>query len=284
MAEAEASAAKTNAHGLDRELWKKMDGKYDGIKAKAILQWIKAVTKEDFAIPTGDGVTANDFFDLLYNGYYICLVVQAIEPECWIKIKQKKFKPKKKGNAFVFRNQIEVATKAMKQVLGLRTGDVCTSQDLYNRENANTVISCLNHLNSAAQKHKKYNGPYLEGGFKVSEENKRTFTKEQIAKGKAIVPFMNRGALHLKSGPQLDGAGVVKTAGNEDWVASSEVPMWNKGSLAHKSGPQLDSAGVVKTAGNEDWEASSAVPKLMQVVDLKEKKSNFDAHGVIKNA
>jgi len=282
MAEAEASAAKTNAHGLDRELWKKMDGKYDNDSAKAILKWIKAVTKEDFAIP--DAVTSDAFFDILYNGYYICLVVQAIEPECWIKIKQRKFKPKKKGNAFVFRNQIEVATKAMKQVLGLRTGDVCTSQDLYNRENANTVISCLNHLNSAAQKHKTFAGPYLEGGFKVSEENKRVFTKEQIAKGKAIVPFMNRGARHLKSGPQLDGAGVIKTAGSEDWVASSEVPIWNKGSLAHKSGPQLDSAGVVKTAGSEDWEASSVVPKMMQPVDLKEKKSNFDAHGVIKNA
>jgi len=281
MAEAEASAAKTKAHGLDKDLWKKIDGKYDGDEAKKCLKWVKAVTKEDFAIPSA--VTSNDFFDILANGYLICKVVEAIEPNCWINIKQKRFKPKKKGNAFVFRNQIEVSTKAMKhKQLGLRTGDVFTSQDLYNRENANTVISCLNHLNSAAQKHKVYSGPYMDGGFAVAEENKRVFTEEQIRKGRAVVPMWNRGAIAVDSGPQLDSAGVIKTAGNEDWVASSEIPMWNKGAIAHDSGPRLDSAGVVKTAGSEDWQISGEVPKMMQTVKIKEQKSNHDAYGVIK--
>lgn len=283
MAEAEASAAKTKAHGLDKALWKKIDGKYDGDQAKSCLLWVKAVTKEDFAIPSV--VSSDTFFDILFNGYLICKVIEAIEPNCWINIKQKRFKPKKKGNAFVFRNQIEVSTKAMKhEQLGLRTGDVFTSQDLYNRENANTVISCIYQLNSAAQKHKVYSGPYLDGGFATAIENKRQFTKEQIRKGASVVPMWNRGALKIEDGPRLDGAGVLMTAGSEDWVASSEIPIWNKGAIAHDGGPRLDSAGVVKTAGNEDWEVSGAVPKLMQTVKIEEKRSNFDAHGVIKHA
>lgn len=310
-----ASEAKLNSKGLDGALWKKIDAKFDAENAKNCLEWVQNVTGEDMAIPSVTG--SEEFLDILQSGYYLCRLAEKIDPECWVKVKQRKFKPKKKGNAFVFRNQIEVFTKAMR-VFGVKETDIFTSQDLYSKENPNAVAVGLMQLNAVLHKYPGFDGPYMEGGFKAATENKRVFSEEVIRKGKVVIPKWSEGSLKVQGGPELDGAGIVKTAGNEDWKSSGGVSKWSVGSLAVDSGPQLDGAGIVKTAGNEDWKssggiskwaegsiavetnegvdkiiknvankdwkASGAVPKLYQPVQREEKKSNFDSHGIIKHA
>ena len=68
----------------------------------------------------------------------------------------------------------------------------------------------------------------------------------------------------MKGGPQLDGAGIVKTAGNEDWRDTGGVSKWSQGSVQVDSGPQLDGAGIIKTAGSEDWRDTGGVSKWSQ--------------------
>jgi len=310
-----ASEAKLNSKGLDGALWKKIDAKFDSEVAKNVLLWIQNVTGEDLEIPNTVGT--DEFLDILGNGYFLCRMAETIDPECWIKSKQRRFKVKKKGNAFVFRNQISVCTKALRN-FGMKETDLFTSQDLYSRENPNTVCVCLMQLNAKLHNYDGFDGPYMDGGFKASTENKRVFSEEVIRKGKQAVPQWSKGSLAVKGGPQLDGAGIVKTAGNEDWRDTGGVSKWSQGSVQVDSGPQLDGAGIIKTAGSEewrdtggvskwsqgsiavpdnlrvdhidknvanrDWQDSGAVPKIMQVKKMDDKKSNFDAHGIIKHA
>jgi len=310
-----ASEAKLNSKGLDGALWKKIDAKFDAENARDCLAWVQTVIGEDMSIPAHTG--SGEFLDILQSGYYLCKLAEKIDSECWVKVKQRRFKPKKKGNAFVFRNQIEVFTKAMRN-FGVKETDIFTSQDLYSKENPNAVAVALMQSNAVLHKYPGFSGPYMEGGFKASTENKRVFSEEVIRKGKVAIPKWSEGSLSVKGGPELDGAGIVKTAGNEDWKDSGGVSKWSEGSLAVNSGPRLDGAGIVKTAGNEDWKdtggvskwakgsiavepnksvdhiiknvanedwkASGAVPKLFQPVEREDKKSNFDAAGIIKHA
>jgi len=310
-----ASEAKLNSKGLDGALWKKIDAKFDSQDAKNVLVWVQNLAGEDLEIP--DTVGPDQFLDILQSGYFLCKMAETIDPDCWKKIKQKKFKAKKKGNAFVFRNQISVFTKAVR-LFGMKENDLFTSQDLYSRENPNTVCVCLMQLSAILQNYDGFDGPYMDGGFKASTENKRVFSEEVIRKGRQAVPQWSKGSLAVKGGPQLDGAGIVKTAGNEDWVDKGGVSKWSQGSIAVDSGPQLDGAGILKTAGSEDWrdtggvskwaqgsiavpdnprvdhidknvanrdwQDSGAVPKFSQVKKMDDKKGNFDAHGIIKHA
>jgi len=274
-----ASVAKSNSKGLDSALWKKIDAKFDRETAKQCLLWVKSVTGENFQI--SDNVSSEEFMDNLQSGYLLCLLVQKIEPQCWVKIKQRKFKPKSRGGAFVFRNQIEVMTKAMR-LIGVRETDIFTSQDLYSKENPNNVITGIFQLNAMSQKYKAFDGPYMEGGFKASTENKRVFSEETIRKGRTAIPKWSEGSLKMDSGRGLDSAGIVKTAGSEDWVSSAAVPNWSKGSIAVKSNKRVDK--IMKNVANEDWQASEEVPKMFQPKQMGEKRSNFDSAGIIKHA
>jgi len=279
-----ASEAKTNSKGLDRELWNKIGGKFDGEQAASCLHWVQAVTGEDLKIPGGGSakeVSQDEFFDIMQNGYFLCKLVMKIEPECWVKVKQRKFKPRKKGGAFVFRNQIEVMTKAMRKI-GVKEGDIFTSQDLYNKENPNNVVTGIFQLNAAAMKYPTFDGPYMDGGFKASTENKREFSKEVLAKGASAIPFASRGALKLERGPELDGAGIVKTAGNENWHSSAAIPNWSKGAKYIPDNTRLDK--IDRSVANPDYKASGEIPAMYKPKQMDEHHSNFDATGIIKNA
>jgi len=276
-----ASEAKLNSKGLDGALWKKIDAKFDSEQAYKCLHWVKEVTGEDVAMPSAGEMTVEIFMDALYSGYLLCKLVHKIEPDCWAKVKQRKFKPKKKGGAFVFRNQIEVMTKVMR-LLGVKESDVFTSQDLFSKENPNNVVTGIFQLNAAAMKYPTFDGPYMEGGYKAATANKREFSEEVLAKGRAVIPNWSKGSLALKSTPGLDGAGIVKTAGSEDWVSSAAIPAWNKGSIAVAGNKHVDH--IIKNVANDDWNASGEVPKMYQPVKIEEHKSNFDAAGIIKQA
>merc|ERR1711879_99947 len=113
----------------------------------------------------------------------------------------------------------------------MKETDVFTSQDLFEQENLNQVVSTLYALNSIAMQFKnqgKYSGPLIKGGYAQAKESKRNFTEEQLRKGQNVVPFASRGAIARDTGGKLDSAGVVKTAGTENWKISNEQSAWSK--------------------------------------------------------
>jgi len=244
MADIRQSEAKTNAHGLDRDLWAKIDGKFDPIKAQKVLDWICAVTGED----TG----GEEFGPALKNGYLVAKLIQTIDPEVKNRIKKRRWKPKKTNMPFQCREQIELFGKACKN-LGMNQTDLFTAQDLYEQENLNQVMNTLYSLNAIAQDVVSFDGPYIEDGFAKAQENRRNFSEETLRKGANAIPFASRGAIDRNEGARLDGAGILKTAGNEDHKVSNVVPQWSQGSIAHESDRRLDGAGIMKNAGNEDW-------------------------------
>ena len=129
------------------------------------------------------------------------------------------------------------------------------------------------------------------------------------------------GSIQHNTAGSLDGTGIVKTAGNEGYKASSELSSWEKGSnlsrllffhlfdntteilssflLLSKTKPvslsnlvffwgthiedniALDQ--IVRTQPNKDWVASSEVPAMSKGTIAYEDK-NLDGYGVIRRA
>ena len=110
------------------------------------------------------------------------------------------------------------------------------------------VIQCLHAFGGAVQKEGIYNGPTL--GTAIADKNKREFTPEQLAAGKAGGTLINAG-----SSAQMERSGVVKTgitfgndnAGSGDAAATTAVSQGSAG--------VMDRSGVTKsgiTFGNDN--------------------------------
>jgi len=133
---------------------------------KEILQWIEAVMGEP--LPTGD------FAETLKNGVVLCQLMNKISPGS-----VKKFKTS--GPAFLLMENISAFQKAAK-AYGVSDDEVFQTPDLFEARNIPQVTLCLYALGRTTQKHAEYNGPQI--GPKMSTENKRNFSEEQIKKGR----------------------------------------------------------------------------------------------------
>jgi len=271
------SLAKTNAHGIDKQIWQKIDAKFDPVKAQAALEWILECTGE---------TTDESFGPALKDGYLLCQLFLFIDPEIFaVKLKKRRFKPKKGQMAFKAREQIELFTRGCKK-WGMKDTDTFTSQDLYEQENLNNVVNTLYSLNAKLAQMSsdgKYDGPLIKGGYAHAKEEKRTWTKEQLRKQANAIPFTSRGAIKVDKGPQLDGAGVVKTAGNENWKSSNVQSAWEKGSIAHDNSSKIDGAGVIKTTKEmRNWKPSTVQSAWEKGAIAHDDKTGIDSYGVIK--
>jgi len=229
-----ASAAKTNSHGMDKEIWKKLDGKFDPDRAKNALAWVLEVTGETYDLKP-DGKFSDQFGAALKDGYLVAKLAKKIDSGIVKKLGKKKWVPKHTTQPFKARENIELFGKAC-MIYGMKNTDVCTSQDLYNLENLNNVVNTLYSLSAQAQKLSTFNGPYIADGFSHSTENKRVFSQEVLNAGKNAIPMLNQGSVKVDTSGRLDSAGIVKTAGNEDWVAdTTSTTFTSMGSIAHKS-------------------------------------------------
>lgn len=266
----------TNPHGLDRELVNKINAKFDPQKAEEVLTWVLTVT--------GEARTTNDFGEELKDGYLIMKLITTIDPQILKKAGKKKYKVKHR-RGFQAREQIEIFGKCC-MAMGMKQTDVFSTQALFTSEDLNQVVNTLTLLNGIAIRDysKTFTGPFLEGGYKVANENVRDFDEEVLAKGKSAVPIWSQGSLAVDTGSRLDGAGVLKTAGSEGHKISNEVGKWSKGSIHHESDNRLDGAGVLKTAGSEGHKISSTVGKWGQGSIAHESDNRLDGAGVIKTA
>mmetsp|Transcript_8044 Transcript_8044/g.17992 ORF Transcript_8044/g.17992 Transcript_8044/m.17992 type:complete len:431 (+) Transcript_8044:97-1389(+) len=121
-------------YGLDADLKKKMDAKYDvGLENEA-AEWIEAITGET-------GVKGN-FAAALKSGEVLCNLMNAIRP--------KKIKVNKAGMPFKERENISNFIKACSEV-GVQNHSIFNPDDLYEEKNMLSVVNCIHRLGAHVQ-------------------------------------------------------------------------------------------------------------------------------------
>jgi len=248
---ANPSVNATNSRGMDRAVWNNIAEKDDFERNKKVMLWIQAVTGEE-------NIDVNDMMAMLRDGYLCWQLLLKIDPDIRDKMKKRKFKATRTTQPFKARNQIEVFTNGCK-LLGMSDIDCLTSQTLYNGEMPHVVCNHMYALCALAQKLNTFKGPYIDGAFKHSKVSKREFTEETLAKSRAAVPKMMQGKDMPDSGESGDSAGIVKqTKSMQKWKHDTVESTFATGaSIKVDTGNKLDGAGILKTAGNEDYRAST---------------------------
>ncbi|XP_018008565.1 transgelin-2-like [Hyalella azteca] len=120
--------------GLAAETHAKVNAKYDESQAAEVLEWIKEVLKEDLDT-SGD---ADNFYETLKNGQVLCRLINTLKPGSVKKIQTSAmaFKCMENINAFV------TGAKAC----GVSDTEVFQTVDLWERQNLNSVVICLQAL------------------------------------------------------------------------------------------------------------------------------------------
>jgi len=135
----------------------------DQLKQEA-LDWISAVLGETVPPP---------FDKSLKNGIILCKLINKIAPGSVKRIAEK-------GSNFQLMENIAAYQKAVKKY-GVPQEEIFQTADLFEARNIKQVVLHVHALGRIAT-NKGYAGPGL--GPKMSEENKREFTEEQIRQGR----------------------------------------------------------------------------------------------------
>uniref|UniRef100_A0A1I8FUU2 Calponin-homology (CH) domain-containing protein n=1 Tax=Macrostomum lignano TaxID=282301 RepID=A0A1I8FUU2_9PLAT len=156
------------AYGLSAQIKKKLDGKRDPGQEAEVLDWIEAIIGEKLERDKG-------YENILQNGIVLCKLMNKIKPGSVKKINEANSMPFKiMENINAFQNAIKAY------------GTV----DLYEKKDISQVTQCLFALGRTCQVHPEFTGPVL--GPKLSEENKREFSEEQMNASKSA--GFNKGA------------------------------------------------------------------------------------------
>ncbi|XP_011137121.1 muscle-specific protein 20 [Harpegnathos saltator] len=127
-----------------------------------ILGWIETVLGEK--LPPGN------YEDILRDGVILCQLINKLAPGSVKKIQSK-------GTNFQLMENIQRFQAAIKNY-GVPQEEIFQTADLFERRNIPQVTLCLYALGRITQKHEEWTGPTL--GPKMSDENKRTFTDDQL--------------------------------------------------------------------------------------------------------
>ncbi|XP_031842560.1 myophilin [Nomia melanderi] len=127
-----------------------------------VMAWIEAVLGEK--LPPGN------YEDILKDGVVLCKLINKLAPGSVKKIQER-------GTNFQLMENIQRFQAAIKNY-GVPQEEIFQTADLFERRNIPQVTLCLYALGRITQKHPEYNGPGL--GPKMAEENKRTFTEDQL--------------------------------------------------------------------------------------------------------
>ncbi|KAJ3662995.1 hypothetical protein Zmor_007307 [Zophobas morio] len=166
--------------GFAAEAQRKVNAKYSEELARESLEWIASIT--------GDGIsTAGDmdnFYEVLKDGQLLCKLVNTIKPSIVKKVNssQMAFKCMENINAF-----LEAARE-----LGVPAQETFQTVDLWERQNLNSVVICLQSLGRKAG---NYGKPSI--GPKEAEKNERLFSEEKLKAGQTIIGLQmgsNKGA------------------------------------------------------------------------------------------
>lgn len=166
--------------GFAAEAQRKINSKYSEDLAQESLEWIKAITEEDFSV-SGD---MDNLYEVLKDGTLLCRLVNHIKPGSAKKINQSTM-------AFKCMENINVFLEAAKD-LGVPPQETFQTVDLWERQNLNSVVICLQSLGRKAG---NFGQPSI--GPKEAEKNVRNFSEEQMRAGQGVISLQygsNKGA------------------------------------------------------------------------------------------
>jgi len=166
------------SYGLSAAVGRKLQGKRDPEQEASALQWVYQVL--------GERPPNAPYDEILRDGQVLCRFAQKINPGLIPRINSG-------PGQFKLMENIAAFQEACKR-LGVRETDVFQTVDLWERRNVSQVTNCLSALGSVLQK----THPHLpQFGPRVSEENLRNFTEEQLRAGKDVISLQygsNQGA------------------------------------------------------------------------------------------
>lgn len=126
----------------------------------------------------------DNFYETLKDGTLLCRLVNHIKAGSVKKINESKMAFKCMENINVF---LEIARE-----MGVPAQETFQTVDLWERQNLNSVVICLQSLGRKAD---KYGKPSI--GPKEAEKNVRHFTDEQLRAGQGVISLQygsNKGA------------------------------------------------------------------------------------------
>lgn len=174
------STNRATKSGFAAEAQRKINSKYSDELAAESLEWIKEVTGEDINT-SGD---MDNFYEVLKNGVLLCKLVNAIKPGSVKKVNESQMAFKCMENITAF---LEVA-----KGLGVPTQETFQSVDLWERQNLNSVVICLQSLGRKAG---NFGKPSI--GPKEADKNVRQWSDEQLRAGQNVISLQygsNKGA------------------------------------------------------------------------------------------
>nr|ACH56840.1 calponin/transgelin [Simulium vittatum] len=166
--------------GFAAEAQRKINSKYSEELAQECLEWIKEVTGENINV-SGD---MDNFFEVLKDGVLLCKLVNCIQAGSVKRINESKM-------AFKCMENITGFLEAAKS-FGVPNQETFQTVDLWERQNLNSVVICLQSLGRKAD---KYGLPSI--GPKEAEKNTRQFSEEQMRAGQNVISLQygsNKGA------------------------------------------------------------------------------------------
>ncbi|KAF5287868.1 hypothetical protein FQA39_LY15644 [Lamprigera yunnana] len=166
--------------GFAAEAQRKINAKYSDELAQESLEWVKSILCENFSV-AGD---MDNFYEVLKDGQVLCRLVNCIKPGLVKKINESQmaFKCMENINAF-----LEAA-----KTLGVPAQETFQTVDLWERQNLNSVVICLQSLGRKAG---QFGKPSI--GPKEADKNERHFSEEKLRAGQTIIGLQmgsNKGA------------------------------------------------------------------------------------------
>ncbi|CAH0384128.1 unnamed protein product [Bemisia tabaci] len=166
--------------GFAAEAQRKINSKYSEELAQECLEWIKLVTDENIDV-AGD---MDNFYEILKDGTLLCRLVNALQPGSVKKINESTMAFKCMEN---INNFLKTATE-----MGVPAQETFQTVDLWERQNLNSVVTCLQSL---GRKGHQFGKPSI--GPKEADKNVRNFSEEQLKAGQGIISLQygsNKGA------------------------------------------------------------------------------------------
>ncbi|XP_066955538.1 myophilin [Macrobrachium rosenbergii] len=166
--------------GIAAEAQSKINSKYSEQQAVECLDWIALITGADIS-KSGD---MDNFYEVLKNGQLLCELINTLKPGQIKKIQKSEMAFKCMENI----NQFVDGAKAC----GVPSEETFQTVDLWERQNLNAVVICLQSL---GRKGAQFGKPSI--GPKEAEKNVRNFTEEQLRASEGIVNLQygsNKGA------------------------------------------------------------------------------------------
>jgi len=174
------AATRATKSGFAAEAQRRIISKYNEDHAREVLEWVKEVTGDQINT-SGD---MDNFFEVLKDGTLLCKLVNEMKAGSVKKVNTTTmaFKCMENINSF-----LQAAT-----TLGVPTQEQFQTVDLWEKQNLNMVVICLQSLGRKAS---NFGKPSI--GPKEATRNVRSFTEEQLKGGDGIIGLQygsNQGA------------------------------------------------------------------------------------------